>query len=81
LEKVYRNGKLQIVNTRGSRLLEVNLGRLQHWLRDWRITINDSKNTAVLFVKTARCIKKPRAAQFLGEPIQWVETAIPWGYP
>jgi hypothetical protein len=29
----------------------------------------------VLFVKAARRIKKSRAVQFLGEPIQWVETA------
>jgi hypothetical protein len=29
----------------------------------------------VLFVKTARRIQKHRAVQFLGEPIQWVETA------
>jgi hypothetical protein len=31
-------------------------------------------STAVLFVKAARRIQKPRAVQFLGEPIQWVET-------
>jgi hypothetical protein len=29
----------------------------------------------VLFVKVARHIQKPRAVYFLGEPIQWVETA------
>jgi hypothetical protein len=29
----------------------------------------------VPFVKAARRIQKPRAVQFLGEPIQWVETA------
>jgi hypothetical protein len=29
----------------------------------------------VLFVKAARRIQKPRAVQFLGELIQWVETA------
>jgi hypothetical protein len=28
----------------------------------------------VLFVKAARRIQKPRAVQFLGEPIQWIET-------
>jgi hypothetical protein len=55
--------------------LEAYLGRLEHWLRDWRIAINVSKSTAVFFVKAARCIRKPRAVQFLGEPIQWVETA------
>jgi hypothetical protein len=29
----------------------------------------------MLFVKAARRSQKPRAMQFLGEPIQWVETA------
>jgi hypothetical protein len=39
-----------------------------------RIAINISKTTAMLFVKIVRWIQKLRAAQFLGEPIQWVET-------
>jgi hypothetical protein len=55
--------------------LEACLGRLERWLRDWTITINVSKNTAVLFIKAARRIQKLRAVQFLGEPIQWVESA------
>jgi hypothetical protein len=50
--------------------LEAYLGRLERWLRDWRIAINVSKSTAVLFVKAARRIQKPRALQFLGELIQ-----------
>jgi hypothetical protein len=36
---------------------------------------NVSKSTAVLIVKAARRIQKPRAVQFLGESIQWIETA------
>jgi hypothetical protein len=55
--------------------LEAYLGRLERWLRDWRIAINVSKSAAVLFVKTLRLIQKPRAVQFFREPIQWVETA------
>jgi hypothetical protein len=55
--------------------LEAYLGRLEHWLRDWRIAINVSKSTAVLFVKAARRIRKLRAVQFFGERLQWVETA------
>jgi hypothetical protein len=55
--------------------LEDYHGRLERWLRDWSIAINVSKSTAVLFVKAARRIQKPREVQFLGEPIQWVETA------
>jgi hypothetical protein len=34
--------------------LEAYLGRLELWLRSWRIAINVSKSTAVLFAKTAR---------------------------
>jgi hypothetical protein len=40
--------------------LEEYLGRLERWLRDWRIAINVSKSTAVLFVKAGRRIQKPR---------------------
>jgi hypothetical protein len=55
--------------------LEAYHGILERWLRDWRIAINVSNSTAVLFVKAARRIQKPRAVQFLGELIQRVETA------
>jgi hypothetical protein len=59
--------------------LETYLGRLEHWLRDWRIAINISKSTTVLFVKAVRCIQNARPVQFLGKPIQWVETVLFWG--
>jgi hypothetical protein len=39
------------------------------------IAINVSKSMAVLFAKTARRARQPRPVQFLGEPIQWVQTA------
>jgi hypothetical protein len=55
--------------------LQAYLGRLERWLRDWRIAINVSESTSVLYVKAARRIQKPRAVQFLGEPIHLVETA------
>jgi hypothetical protein len=55
--------------------LEACFGRLERWLRDWMIAINVAKSTAVLFVKAARRIQKPRAVQFIGEPIQSVERA------
>jgi hypothetical protein len=55
--------------------LETYLNRLELWLRDWRIAINVSKCTAVLFAKTTRCIQIPRPVQIFGEPIQWVDTA------
>jgi hypothetical protein len=59
--------------------LETYLSRLEHWLRDWRIAINISKSTTLLFVKTARHIQKARPVQYLGEPMQWVETVLSWG--
>jgi hypothetical protein len=34
--------------------LEAYLGRLELWLRNWRIAINVSKSTAVLLAKTER---------------------------
>jgi hypothetical protein len=40
------------------------LGRLQLWLRQWRITISVSKSTAVLFIKAARHIRKPQTSAF-----------------
>jgi hypothetical protein len=49
--------------------LEIYLGKLECWLQDWKIAINVSNSTAVLLVKAARRIQKPRAVQFLGEPI------------
>jgi hypothetical protein len=55
--------------------LEADLGRMELWLQDWRICINVLKNTAVLFVQAARRIQKPILVQFMGQPIQWVETA------
>jgi hypothetical protein len=48
---------------------------MELWLRSWRIAIKVSKNTAVLFAKTARGVRRPRPVQFLGEPIEWVQTA------
>jgi hypothetical protein len=50
------------------------LGRFVPWLRDCRFAINVSKSIAALFVKAARSTQKHRAVQFLGEPIQRVET-------
>jgi hypothetical protein len=55
--------------------LQAYLGRLELWLRNWRIAINVSKSTAVLLAKAARRVRQPRPVQFLGEPIQWVQTA------
>jgi hypothetical protein len=55
--------------------LEAYLGRLELWLRDWRIAINILKSTIVLFVKAIRCSQEPRPVPFLGEPLQWIRIA------
>jgi hypothetical protein len=55
--------------------LEAYLGRLELWLRDWRININGSNSTAVLYAEASRRVRQPRSVQFLGEPRECVETA------
>jgi hypothetical protein len=55
--------------------LETYLNRLKLWLWDWKIGVNVSKSTTVLFAKTTRCVQRPRLPQLFGEPIQWIETA------
>jgi hypothetical protein len=54
-----------LIATSGSPLLLVGylqayLGRLERWLRDWKIAISVSKGTAVFFVKAGRSIEQPR---------------------
>jgi hypothetical protein len=46
--------------------LEAHFGRLELWLRDWKIVVNTSKSRAVLFLKAKRLSQKPRLMQYLG---------------
>ena len=39
------------------------------------ITISVSKSSGMLFAKTGRRIRKPRAVLLFGEPVQWVGNA------
>jgi hypothetical protein len=55
--------------------LESYLSDLERWLREQRIAINVSKSNAMLFAEAGWRVAKPRLGQFLGEPIQWVDTA------
>jgi hypothetical protein len=55
--------------------LETYLNDLKRWLSEWRIAINVSKSSAMLFAKTGRRIPKPRTVQLFGEPIEWVDEA------
>jgi hypothetical protein len=53
--------------------LESYLSDLERWLKEWRIAINVSKSTALLFSR--RRIQKSRPVQLFGEPILWVDAA------
>jgi hypothetical protein len=47
---------------------EAYLGRLELWLRNWKIA-------TLLFTKVARSVRQPRPLQNFGEPIEWVQRA------
>jgi hypothetical protein len=53
--------------------LETYLSDLELWLSEWRVAINVSKSSAMLFAKTGRRIPNPRAVQLFGESIEWVD--------
>jgi hypothetical protein len=55
--------------------LETYLCDLERWMSKWRIAINVSKSSVMLFAKTGRRIPKPRAVQLFGEPVKWVDDA------
>jgi hypothetical protein len=57
------------------RYLETYLSDLEPWLREWRIAINVPSSNSMLFAKAAWRIPRPRPVQFLGQPIEWVDTA------
>lgn len=55
--------------------LETYLSDLERWLREWRLSINVSNSSAMLFAKASKRVPKPRSVQLFGEPIQWCDTA------
>jgi len=54
--------------------LESYLKELQRWLREWRIAINVSKSTTIIFVRAGRRFIQPRPVTLFGEPIKLVDT-------
>jgi hypothetical protein len=54
--------------------LKTYLSRLKHRLRDWRIANPRLKEHRCALCKDCETHPKPRPAQFLGKPIQWVGT-------
>jgi hypothetical protein len=55
------------------RYLESYLNELQLWWSEWRIAINVSKSTAIIFARVGRRFIQPRQVTLFGEPIQWVD--------
>jgi len=43
-------------------------------LSEWRIAINVSKCTAIIFARAGRRFIQPRPVTLFGEPIEWVDT-------
>ena len=54
--------------------LESYLTDLQRWLREWKIAINVSKSTAIIFARAGRRFIQPQPVTLFGEPIKWVNT-------
>jgi hypothetical protein len=54
--------------------LEAYLNDLQRCLTEWRIAINVSKSTAIIFARAGRHFNQPRPVTLFGEPIEWVDT-------
>jgi len=50
--------------------LESYLNDLQRWLSEWRIAINVSKSTAIIFARAGRRFIQLRPVTLFGEPIE-----------
>jgi len=61
-------------HTLTSRHMESYLNILQPRLNEWRIAINVSKSTAIIFVRAGMRFIQPRPVTLFGEPIQCVDT-------
>jgi hypothetical protein len=51
--------------------LESYLSDLQRWLNEWRISIDVSDSTTIIFARAGRRFIQPRPVTLFGEPIQW----------
>jgi hypothetical protein len=76
---LYADNPAIIATSRKSALviscLETYLSVLELWLREWKISIKVSKSNAVLLGEAAWRAPRPRPVKFLGQPIQWDDTA------
>jgi len=46
---------------------------LQRWFSEWKIAINVSKSTAIIFARAGRRFIQPRPVTLFGEAIEWVD--------
>ena len=56
--------------------LATYLSDLERWLSEWRIAINVSKSSAILFAKTSGRNLKPRAVQHFGSHSNGSTTSV-----
>jgi hypothetical protein len=56
------------------RYLESYLSDLQRWLNEWRIAINVSKSSAMIYVRAGRRFIQRPSVTFFGDLTQWVDT-------
>jgi len=54
--------------------LESYLNYSYRWLSEWRLAINVSKSTVIIFARAGWCFIQPRPVTLFGEPIEWVDT-------
>ena len=50
--------------------LQTYLSHLEQWLTEWRIAINVSKSSAIIFSRAGRRFIEPRLVTLFGEPYQ-----------
>jgi hypothetical protein len=56
--------------------LETYLSNLQRRLTEWRIAINVSKSSAIIFARAGRRFIQPRPVTLFGEPIKLVDSTL-----
>jgi len=75
---LYADGTAIIATSRNPTLLvsylESYLKDFKMWLSEWRIAINVSKSTAIIFARAGRHFIRPRPVTIIGEQIEWVDT-------
>ena len=61
--------------------LQAYLSHLERWLTEWRIAINVSKSSAIIFLRAGRRFILGRSVTLFGEPINLVDTVRYGGDP